>query len=259
MTVKVTELGGRPVVVSGSADWSVRVWDLATGSPIGNPITGHSGRVRTMSIAKLHERLVVASSCDDGSVLVSDLKTGCPVRTHFAGHADSVHALTVAYVHGRPMVASGSADCSILIWDLETGRIDQVIKNLNGPVIDIALESDGRSLRALVGDSSGTVLTYSLVPPSRWGKRVASHFHRHERKGLKDIRHDSSTGALCYLDFPLREVVGYGTKLHIHTAANSQVIDIDSTIHGIKTISSDKLIIATSRGIVMLRMVASDA
>ncbi len=260
LTVKVADLGGRPVVVSGSADRSVRVWDLASGSPIGKPITGHSGWVRTMSVAKLHERLVVASGCDDGSIRVWDLETGVPVREPFVGHADSVHALAVAYVHGRPMVVSGSADCSILVWDLETGRISQAIKNLNGPVIDMALRSDGRSLRALVGDSSGTaVLTYSLTLSDHFGQRVASHFHGPTRRGLRNLRHHSPIGALCHIDFPPREIVGHGTKLYIHTAANSQIIDIDAVIHGIKAISSEKLIIATSRGIVMLKIVASDA
>ena len=43
--VAVGELEGRPVVVSGSADRTVRVWDLATGAPVGDPFTGHTGWV----------------------------------------------------------------------------------------------------------------------------------------------------------------------------------------------------------------------
>ena len=37
-------LDGRPVAVTGSADATVRVWDLATGAPIGDPLTGHTDR-----------------------------------------------------------------------------------------------------------------------------------------------------------------------------------------------------------------------
>ena len=40
--VAVAELNGRPVVISGSNDRTVRVWELATGAPIGDPFTGHT-------------------------------------------------------------------------------------------------------------------------------------------------------------------------------------------------------------------------
>ena len=37
---------GRPVVVTGGDDGTVRVWDLATGAPVGDPLTGHTAAVR---------------------------------------------------------------------------------------------------------------------------------------------------------------------------------------------------------------------
>ena len=45
----VAELDGRTVVISGSDDETVRVWDLATGTPVGDPFTGHRGRVRAIA------------------------------------------------------------------------------------------------------------------------------------------------------------------------------------------------------------------
>ena len=42
--VAAAELDGRPVVISGSDDRTVRVWDLATGAPVGDPFTGHDRR-----------------------------------------------------------------------------------------------------------------------------------------------------------------------------------------------------------------------
>ena len=44
--VAAAELDGRPVVISGSSDRTVRVWDLATGTPVGDPFTGHGGWVQ---------------------------------------------------------------------------------------------------------------------------------------------------------------------------------------------------------------------
>ena len=37
---------GTPVVVSGGDDGTVRVWRLADGTPVGEPITGHTGEVQ---------------------------------------------------------------------------------------------------------------------------------------------------------------------------------------------------------------------
>jgi hypothetical protein len=39
------EMNGRPVVVSGSQDDTVWVWDLATGQPVGYPFIGNTGNV----------------------------------------------------------------------------------------------------------------------------------------------------------------------------------------------------------------------
>ena len=53
LAVAAAELEGRPVVISGGDDRMVRVWDLATGTPIGSPITGHDGWVRAVAAAEL--------------------------------------------------------------------------------------------------------------------------------------------------------------------------------------------------------------
>ena len=41
-SVAVGQLDGRTVVVSGSDDGTVRVWDAATGALVGEPFTGHT-------------------------------------------------------------------------------------------------------------------------------------------------------------------------------------------------------------------------
>jgi WD40 repeat protein len=47
--VAAAKLDGRPVVISGGDDLTVRVWDLATGTPIRNPLTGHDGPVTAVA------------------------------------------------------------------------------------------------------------------------------------------------------------------------------------------------------------------
>ena len=40
--VAIGQVEGRTVIVSGGGDATVRVWDAATGTPIGDPYTGHT-------------------------------------------------------------------------------------------------------------------------------------------------------------------------------------------------------------------------
>ena len=99
--VAVAELDGRPVVISGGDDGTVRVWDLATGTPVSDPFTGHDGSVRAVAVAELDGRPVVISGSDDRTVRVWDLATGTPVGDPFTGHDDPVHAVAVGGA-GRP-------------------------------------------------------------------------------------------------------------------------------------------------------------
>ena len=85
-SVAAAELDGRPVVISGGDDQTVRVWDLATGTPVGDPFTGHDGPVTAVAVAEVEGRPVVISGGDDQTVRVWDLATGTPVGDRFTGH-----------------------------------------------------------------------------------------------------------------------------------------------------------------------------
>ena len=121
LAVAAAELDGRPVVISGGGDRTVRVWDLATGAPVGDPFTGHGGWVRSVAAAELDGRPVVISGSDDETVRVWDLATGAPVGDPFTGHGDWVRAVAAAELDGRPVVISGSDDRTVRVWDLATG------------------------------------------------------------------------------------------------------------------------------------------
>ena len=100
------------MVISGSIDRTVRVWDLATGAPIGDPFTGHNGAVDAVAVAELDGRPVVISGGDDETVRVWDLATGAPIGDPFTGHNGAVDAVAVAELDGRPVVISGGDDAN---------------------------------------------------------------------------------------------------------------------------------------------------
>ena len=101
---------GTPVIVSGGWDDTVRVWRLADGTPVGEPLTGpsagctrwRSGRCRTAPRSS-------SAAADDGTVRVWRLADGTPVGEPLTGHTGTVDAVAVgALPDGTPVIVSGS-------------------------------------------------------------------------------------------------------------------------------------------------------
>ena len=58
---------GTPVIVSGGTDGTVRVWRLADGAPVGEPLTGHDGGVHAVAVGALPDGTPVIVSGGVGS------------------------------------------------------------------------------------------------------------------------------------------------------------------------------------------------
>jgi WD40 repeat protein len=128
------------VAISGSNDGTVRVWDLATGSPVGDPFTGHSDWVTAVAAAELEGRPVAISGSGDGTVRVWDLATGSPVGDPFTGHSGAVRSVAAAELESRPVVITGSSDATLRVWDLATGSpVGDLFTGHGGAVQSIAL------------------------------------------------------------------------------------------------------------------------
>jgi WD40 repeat protein len=94
--VAVGELEGRPVVISASADETVRVWDLATGRPIGDPFTGHtSGVTVVVVVGELEGRPVVISASADRTVRMWQLASERPIENDVASQPWHVGNVTI--------------------------------------------------------------------------------------------------------------------------------------------------------------------
>ena len=115
--------GARAIVVSGSADAAVRVWDLAAGVLLRPPLKGHDGDVNALAVGELHGRTIVASGGDDRAVRLWDLASGQSLGVPLRGHRRKVRAVAVGEVHGRSIVVSGSNDNTVRVRELDSGRL----------------------------------------------------------------------------------------------------------------------------------------
>ena len=143
--VAVGERHGRPVIVSGGGDGTVRVWDLDSGEPVLGPLTGHDGAVTAVAVGERHGRPVIVSGGDDRTVRVWDLESGEPVLGPLTGHDGGVNAVAVGERHGRPVIVSGSDDRTVRVWDLESGE----------PVLGPLTGHDGGVTAVAVGERHG--------------------------------------------------------------------------------------------------------
>jgi WD40 repeat protein/V8-like Glu-specific endopeptidase len=113
--VAVGRLDGRDVVVSGSDDETVRIWDGA-GAPVCDPLTGHTSSVFAVAVGRLDGRDVVVSGSYDETVRIWD-GAGAPVGAPLTGHTSPVRAVAVGRLDGHDVVVSGSNDHTVRIWD----------------------------------------------------------------------------------------------------------------------------------------------
>jgi WD40 repeat protein len=78
-----TTLHGCSVAISGGDDCSVRLWDLATGEQIGQPLTGHTESVTAVATALLGDTPVAVTGSNDCTIRLWNLTTGKQLRSPF--------------------------------------------------------------------------------------------------------------------------------------------------------------------------------
>ena len=142
-----TVVEGRPVVVSGGNDGTVRRWRLDSGAPVGEPLHGHHGpldapgRIHALAIITTQDGSAVVSSGWDGELWLWDLARGERVGVPLDDGYGDVQTLAVSRVGGREVVVGGGIDEPVLrVWDLATMTLQRVLPS-GGHVLALASAS----------------------------------------------------------------------------------------------------------------------
>jgi hypothetical protein len=138
-------------IVSGSWDWTLRLWDAKTSQPIGEPLRGHEYTVSSVAFSPDGGRIVSGSL--DNTLRLWDARTGEPIGTPLRGHEDAV--LSIAFSPDGSRIVSGSDDNSLRLWDARTGEpIGKPLHGHGGAVWSVAFSPDGSRIVSGSGDKT---------------------------------------------------------------------------------------------------------
>ncbi|MFC6086221.1 nSTAND1 domain-containing NTPase [Sphaerisporangium aureirubrum] len=156
------------VTLGGSQLSEIRLWDTATGRPIGPPMTGHRGTV--IQVVLSPDRKLVASRGDDNTVRVWDTATGRPVNPrvpYIAGASDPI----AFGPDGRTLAGGGR----VSLVDARSGwrRAGPLIGAGGAPAPQIAFNRTGTRLAA--GQEDGTVRLWDPATGRAVGPPLTGH------------------------------------------------------------------------------------
>jgi serine/threonine-protein kinase len=158
--VAAAEVGGRTVAISSSDDETVRVWDIASGTPV-RTLTGHTHYVYAVTTAQLGGGPVIVSGSADQTMRVWDLASGRLVRI-LTGHTHPVTSVSTTVLNGKVIAVSGSWDSTVRVWDLATGALMSTIPAATPVHTVTTTEVGGRAVLA-AGGNDGTVRVFDVA------------------------------------------------------------------------------------------------
>jgi WD40 repeat protein/DNA-binding SARP family transcriptional activator len=132
----------RPCLASGSADHTIRIWDVSTGQCL-HLLQGHSNAV--LRLVWSPDGHILASSSDDATIRLWDGQTGQCLRI-LQGHQNSIWSLDWSLT--EPLLASGSADHTLRLWNPHRGDCLQVLQGYSACIRALAWSTDNQTLAA---------------------------------------------------------------------------------------------------------------
>ncbi|KAF7335373.1 WD40 repeat-like protein [Mycena venus] len=115
--LSVSFLPDGTLIVSGSDDNTLCLWDAKTGAAVGKPLEGHTGGVTSVSFSPDGTQIV--SGSDDKTLRLWDAQTGALVGEPLEGHTGGV--TSVSFSLDGTQIVSGSNDKTLHLWDAQTG------------------------------------------------------------------------------------------------------------------------------------------
>ena len=145
-------------IVSGSHDYTIRVWDARSGDVVAGPFEGHTDYVRSVAFSPDGTRIV--SGSDDRTIRVWDARSGDVIAGPFEGHTSDV--MSVAFSPDGTRIVSGSDDRTIRVWDARSGDVVAgLFEGHTDYVMSVAFSPDGTRIVSASDDHTIRGLTHA--------------------------------------------------------------------------------------------------
>jgi WD40 repeat protein/uncharacterized caspase-like protein len=128
----------RRLIVSGSPDRSIVLWDAESGREL-RTLKGHTNEINAVLFSPDGKQVVSASW--DQTIRLWDVESGQELRA-FKGHTNGVSCIAISKDGSR--IVSGSADNTIRLWDTASGRELRSFKGHAYNINSVAFSPDGK-------------------------------------------------------------------------------------------------------------------
>jgi WD40 repeat protein len=136
------------MLVSGSRDSTIKIWDVETGQ-LKRTIKDHSSDVYCITFS--HDGKLMASGDKDGKIILWDGETFEKKRT-FSGHTDAVR--DIAFSPDDQTIASAAEDKTFRLWNVATGQLKVTRSEHTKRLKTVVYYPDGSTIATASSDAT---------------------------------------------------------------------------------------------------------
>jgi WD40 repeat protein len=207
-------------LVSGGADGSVMLWDVATRKPLRGPLLAHGGKITGLALSR--NKRWLAAGISDGSVTLWDMNASEPMGETLLGTGIAGNVV-VAFSSDDQHLISGSSDAGVILWDVTSRK--PLEERLRVPdatdTTAVAISPDGRQLA--FGGRDGGFIIYDVderkiksTTPTRVGNALITILAFHPNGKLLVL--GNREGSVIWWDLDKQQEIPAGkTSSEYHT------------------------------------------